>query len=727
MKKLLLIIIPIILTALLVQAQTKRLLLKKTGQEIKLDGIIDPAWSTADSVSDFFQLSPYFEQPPTVRTVAKVLTTDDAIYALMICYDDEKNIQVFTGMQDAFSGDIVSVMFDTFGDNKTAYKLAVNASGVRADSRLLDDARNRDYNWDGIWFAETKIYTWGFVVEWKIPYKSIQYDENLNEWGLDFDRYRPINSEDIYWSKYNKAEGQRISKFGKLLFEDFHPTVHGLNLEVYPVALTKATYINDGKYKIDPEAGLDILYNPSPKLKFQLTANPDFAQIEADPFNFNISRYETFFDERRPFFTEGNEIFQASGRERNTGFYRPLELFYSRRIGKLLPDGSDVPLIAGAKAFGRFGDLEYGGFTALTGEKEYTDFNGNNQTEKRAYFGSARIKTTFSENSTIGALFVGKKTDTDTYGVIDVDGAFRTSNWQLSYQLARSIKNSDGDFAASAGFVNFGNSWINLARLRYVGLNFDVGQVGFVPWLGTGELTSIVGPIWRPETGAVDQILLLGGFSVINKKFENNYTDRTLIVDFNMHFRDNWGFEVSYSFGKSRDLGIIYNYDEFNLSSWYNVSPRWNANLYGGYSKTYNFSRNYLASYSWGGVYLSYKLLNTLEVGSSYDMFIEGKPNGGVEAITYNARPYFSLTPVNDMNLRVYLDNVFSSETDHLERVLLGVLYSYNFSPKSWIYFAYNQLSDRRAEYDQFGIQLPVKMHVTDRVAVVKVKYLYYF
>ncbi len=139
-------------------------------------------------------------------------------------------------------------------------------SGLTAG--LLDDARNRDYNYDGIWFSGTKIYSWGFVVEWKIPYKSIQYDENLTEWGLDFDRYRPINSEDLYWNKYNKAEGQRISKFGKLVFENFHPTVHGLNLEVYPVALTKATYINDGKYKIDPEAGLDILYNPSPKLNF---------------------------------------------------------------------------------------------------------------------------------------------------------------------------------------------------------------------------------------------------------------------------------------------------------------------------------------------------------------------------------------------------------------------------------------------------------------------------
>ena len=126
MKKFLILYIALLSSTMFLQAQTKNLLIRKTDQEIKLDGVIDPVWSTADSVSDFFQLSPYYEQPPTVRTVAKVLTTDDAIYALMICFDEEKNIQVFTGMQDAFSGDIVSVMFDTFGDNKCRRNLPIS-------------------------------------------------------------------------------------------------------------------------------------------------------------------------------------------------------------------------------------------------------------------------------------------------------------------------------------------------------------------------------------------------------------------------------------------------------------------------------------------------------------------------------------------------------------------------------------------------------------------------
>ncbi len=703
----------------------KKLLLKKTNEPIKIDGVIDPVWSTADSATNFFQLQPYYAQKPTWPTVAKVLTTDDALYCLMICYEDSSDIQVNTGMLDNGDGDIVSIMLDTFNDRKTAYKFAVTASGVRSDCRLLDDARNRDYSWDGIWFAAAKVYSWGFVVEMKIPYKSIQYDEKLDNWGLDFDRWIPAKNEDLYWNKYEQNEGQRISKFGELVFKNFKPTVKGLNLEIYPVGIAKATYQDNGKYKVNPNAGLDVMYNPSPALKFQLTVNPDFAQIEADPYQFNISQYETYFSERRPFFTEGNEIFMAAGKQRNTGFYSPLELFYSRRIGKSLPDGSQVPLIVGAKAFGRFDDLEYGGFVATTGEKSYMD-DTVKMTEPAAVFASARIKKQFLENSSVGLLFVGKQTKTDTYGVLDVDGAFRTSEWQLAYQLARSIKDNQGDFAASAGFTQFGEKWVTMARMRYIGNNFDIEQIGYVPWIGTGELTAITGPNWFFKDGPIRNIIIFGGFSLTHKN-DQNYTDHSAVLDYNMQFRSNWGGEITLIMGKSKDQGIKYDSHEIDVSSWFNIDPKWNANVYGGYSKTYNFNQDYLAFYSWLGASLSWNAMDVLQVGTSYNMWVEGNPAGKVEDIIYNARPYFSLTPVNNLNLRVYVDNLYDQSTQHMEQIIGGLLFSYNFSPKSWIYFAYNELDNRSDQYDAAGNLLPQRMHVAARAGVFKIKYLYYF
>ncbi len=688
----------------------------KSSAEVVVDGRIDPVWSDADSVSDFFQLLPYYAQPPSRHTVAKVLTTPDALYCLMVCSDDEANVQLLTGLLDNSEGDVVSIMLDTFNDRQTAYKFAVSASGVRSDCRLLDDARNRDYSWDGVWFSATKVYSWGFVVEMKIPYKSIRYNGELSDWGLDFDRWSSARKEDLYWNSYQENEGQRISKFGKLMFDGTRPSITGLNLEIYPVGIAKATYIEDGKYDIDPDAGIDVFYNPSEKLTFQLTANPDFAQIEADPFAFNITRYETHFNERRPFFTEGSEVFTASGRERNSGFYSPLELFYSRRIGKLLPDGTEVPLRVGTKAFGRIGDWEYGGFYARTSGADYRQ-EGLNQREPSATFISGRLKTRILDNSSVGVMFVGKQSMGTMNGVLDIDGAIRTSTWQASYQFARSIQESHGDYATSLGFTMHGESWMNLARLRAIGNDFDVNQVGYVPWRGTTEFMALSGPRWYLPEGSIQQIMLYAGAGLYYEHADL-YTDRSAILGYNMQFRDNWGFEIDLGAGTSKDAGKLYTSYEADLSLWMSISPRWRANVYGEYARTYNFLRDYLGYFLSLGTEAGWKVLDELEIGTSYDMYVEWKPDATLEDITYNARPYFSLTPVNDLNFRVYVDNVYVKSTDKLEHVILGFLFSYNFLPKSWIYLAVNQVEQRD--------QLTREMYIAGRAAVLKVKYLYY-
>lgn len=703
----------------------KNLLLNKSDIPIEIDGFIEDVWNNADSVYGFTQLQPYSGKPSERKTVAKLLSTESSLFCLIVCYDDKTNVQANTGKLDDFTGDVVSLMLDTFNDKKTAYKFAVSASGVRSDARMLDDGRNRDYSWDGIWFAASKVYDWGYVVEMEIPYKSIQYDETLSSWGLDFDRWIPALNEDSYWCAYELNEGQRISKFGALNFNNFTPSVKGLNLEVYPVGISKATYLYDNKYKIEPNAGLDIFYNPSPKLTIMFTLNPDFAQIEADPFSFNITRYESYFNERRPFFTEGSEIFMPSGRERHSGFYRPLELFYSRRIGKKLEDGSEVPLITGTKIFGRLDDWEYGGFVALTGKKNYSYLN-QDLSEPQAFFGSARIKKTIYGNSTIGLLYVGKHVNNNYRGVIDIDGAFRESNWQLAYQFARSFKDSEGDFASSIGFKHRTESWFSALRARYVGDKFDINEVGFVPWVGTSEATALTGPVWYFDEGYIRDFGIFFG-SELNYNKEDLYLDHLGVLGMNMYFRDNWGYEITFVAGKSKELDKKFNSYEISLSTDINISPNWSGSTWTGYSRTYNFLRDYLAFYSWAGFSFNLRALNILRLGTSFDAWIEGNPDNKIEEITYNARPYVSLTPINDINLRLYIDNVFLRSTKKLEQMIIGFLFSYNFSPKSWIYLAVNELRDRSPEFDSVGNLMNERLHVVNRAAVLKLKYLYYF
>jgi hypothetical protein len=696
-------------------ARAQVLTLHRASGPILIDGIIDAAWSEADSTGEFFQLQPYPGQPPSRRTTAKVLSTDDALYCLIICYDSHGTIQSLTGLTDDGGGDIVSIMLDTFNDRQTAYKFAVSAGGVRADCRLLDDGRNRDYSWDGIWFASSQVYDWGFVVEMRIPYKSLRTDPTMTSWGLDFDRWIPESKEDLYWCTYEKNEGQRISKFGRLILNGLRPQQHGLNLEVYPVGLLKGSDLQTRKGRINGEAGIDVFYNPSEALTFQLTANPDFAQIEADPYAFNISRYETYFSEQRPFFTEGKEIFMAAGRERNSGFYQPLELLYTRRIGKILPDGSQVPLVVGSKATGRTGDWSYGAFYALTGEKDYVE-DEVLTSEQTASYVALRAKRTIFENSSIGVLATGKfERNGDGEGVIDVDGAFRTSEIQLAYQFARSFSRGKGDYAASVGLRSYQKNWMTGFRARAIGKEFQIDQVGFVPWKGTAEIVAFTGPMWFFDTGSLSQLSIYGGGG-LGYEDADLYWDHIALLGVNCQFRANWGLEIDATAGRSRDGGVLYDGFEIDYSSWWNIAPEWNANLNGGFARTYNFDRNYLAPYRWVGLFVSWRPAHFLELGTTANVWSEGKPSGGTEDNTIDARPYFSATPVNGLNLKVYVDNVYTTGSSRIQNVQLGVLISYNFLPKSWVYAA---LNERRERPDDL-------LRLTDRAAVIKVKYLYY-
>ncbi|MFA6233567.1 MAG: DUF5916 domain-containing protein [Bacteroidota bacterium] len=691
----------------------------------RIDGIIDAAWASADSVSNFTQHAPFHGVAPSYRTTAKLLSTDEALYCLIVCEDPSGEIQRQTGFLDNYSGDFVSIMLDTFGDRKSAYKMIVTASGVRGDARLLDDARNRDYSWDGVWFADAEIYPWGYVVEMEIPYRSIQYDQDLDNWGVDFDRWIPVKTEDIYWSPYEESEGARVSKFGRLNFDGFRPSARGLNFEIYPVGVLKAEYIHDGVYEISPTAGLDIFYNPSPSLTFQLTGNPDFAQIEADPFAFNISRYESYFEERRPFFTEGKEIFMASGRQQNMGFYRPLELFYSRRIGRKLADGQEVPLYLGSKAFGRLGGWEYGGFVAHTGEMEYTD-DGTQLIEERATFASGRMKSRLFDNSDLGVLFVGKWTPSGNNGVIDIDGALRGSDWQLAYQFARSFRDESGDFALSAGFTMPSEKWLTMVRARAIGKDFDIDDVGYVPWKGTAEVVALAGPRWYYNEGEIQQILFyIGG--IASYEDVDLYTDLGIAGGYNMQFRSNWGGELNFTLGRSKDEEKEFTSYEVSLSTWFMTNPLWEANLSGAYSRTYNFTRDWLAFYTYMSGWIGLHATDEVYVGVNLGMFVEGNPDNEIEDITWNARPAVTFTPWNDVSFRVYVDNLFVRSSDRMEQVIGGFLFSWNFLPKSWVYFAINDVRERSDQYDAFGNLTPVRMHIVGQVAVLKVKYLYYF
>ena len=694
----------------------KKLLAKKINKEINIDGEIEQIWFSADSVSDYTQFRPYYGKAPTEKTVARVLFSNDALYVLIISYDKAGVTQYKTGMLDDTECDFVSIMLDTFNDKRTAYKFAVSSTGWRIDARMLNDGRGRDYSWDGIWFAAAKQYDWGYAVEMKIPFKSIKYDEKASSWGLDFDRWILAKTEDIYWCKYSEHEGLRISKFGKLMFEnDAVPEIESLNLELYPVALAKTEMTENGKYKTSPHIGFDALYNPSPALTLALTINPDFAQIEADPFKHNISRYETYFSERRTFFIEGTEIFEPEG-----GNYEPLDLFYSRRIGKKLPNGDEVPLILGGKFYGRKSGWEYGALVAATGEKNYSIYD-NEYNEPKSLFGVARVKKQILENSTLGGLVVAANDKNGSNIAFDIDGSVRGSDWQINYQFAESFTDSTNGFGGSFGVNKFASTWGAMIKGKYIGDKFNVDKIGFVPWKGTGNLVAVAGPRWFFKSGSIKEMFFYGG-GYLNYEEVDDYTDRGLAFGGQVNFRKLMGIGFESIYGKAKDKDVIYNMFQFSGNIWMHFSPKWGLFAYVAYSKTYNFYRDYLGNYLTGVVRGSYLVLHSLEVGASANAWTEINPNGEIEDVTLNARPFISLIPVNNLKIRVFTDHVFSVSSDRQERFFVGFYFAYNFKPKSWIYFTYNELQER----ENYETAFP-SMKTVSRDATIKIKYLYYF
>jgi hypothetical protein len=231
------------------------------------------------------------------------------------------------------------------------YYFWVFGSGIVWDGWVLDDGRNHDDSWEGVWYRAIKMYGDRYEAEFKIPFKSIRYKKDLKEWGIQFMRYIVYNQETDYWNEVTQATGDLVSKWGTLT--GINPQSSGYYFELYP----EGYFRTDRRWNLDatrdstkvkPSASLNFKWDLTSQTTLNATVYPDFAQIEADPYTLNLGRYPVRLSERRPFFIEGRDIFRMSNMGEGTGIFNPLEIFYSRTIGKSIGSNA-VPIIGGLK------------------------------------------------------------------------------------------------------------------------------------------------------------------------------------------------------------------------------------------------------------------------------------------------------------------------------------------------------------------------------------------
>ena len=396
---------------------------------VSIDGRLDePAWQAAPPVTDFRQYDPNEGQAPTEKTEARFLVDDDAIYIGVRLFDSQPGLiqSQLARRDESIEGDIVEVTLDSYHDHLTAFLFRLSAGGARRDA-TISPSGNSDNSWDAVWEGRASIDSLGWTAEYRIPLSQLRYNRNVTEqvWGLQIGRKIARKAEIDQFSFTPKAQQQGINRYGHLSGLGNLRSVKKIELVPYVLAKNDnpRAASNDPFHKrneVKPGAGLDAKIGITSNLTLDATFNPDFGQVEVDPAVVNLSAFETFFPERRPFFIEGSNIF-SFGDMRTQNSSNGYTFFHTRRIGRQPQrsiGGSDIEFVdtpgettiaAAAKLTGRSrGGWSVGLLDAVTTEEKarYRDFNGDDHTaivEPRANYFIGRAKRDLRQgNSTIG-------------------------------------------------------------------------------------------------------------------------------------------------------------------------------------------------------------------------------------------------------------------------------------------------------------------------------------
>ncbi len=393
---------------------------------VRFDGELnDGAWASAPVIADFVQREPNEGKPPSFRTEARVIYDHSALFVAVRAYDPEpsKIVGLLTRRDTDSPSDWVGIVVDSYHDRRTAYEFDVNAAGVKADKYRFSDT-NQDVSWDAVWDVRVARDEQGWTAQFRIPFSQLRFDPKRGQHV----RVRPRAPRRAAQRDVDvAAAAEERARVRVVVGRVDRPEPPGK-----PEApRSRAVHGRPGarrsrRRRATPSSGAptrrasfgaDAKFAVTPGLTVTATLNPDFGQVEADPAVVNLSAFETYFDERRPFFVEGSGIFHFDI-DCNDGQCRGL--FYSRRIGRTprgtptVPDGgySSIPaqttILGAAKLTGRVGKFSVGGLTAVTNDERASMYDGTNTSrtlvEPLTGYSVGRATREFANQSSLGFM-----------------------------------------------------------------------------------------------------------------------------------------------------------------------------------------------------------------------------------------------------------------------------------------------------------------------------------
>jgi hypothetical protein len=354
---------------------------RRTSIPPKIDGSLDdPVWQQASPCEEFFQREPIEGAPASEKTEVRILYDDGFLYFGCRCFDSEPRRIVANRMRrddELEENDSIQIILDTYNDRRGGFFFSTNPLGAMWDVLLSDEGRSHNKAWNTVWQCRARRDEAGWTAEFAIPFDQLRYAESDDAvWGINIARTIPRKNEEVFLAPPPQSYGfggqYRTSKLAEL---------RGLGALRPRPRLEILPYVQIGSERdfeaLDPteqrklDTGVDLKYGLTPSLTLDLSYKTDFAQVEADQEQVNLTRFSLFFPEKRGFFLEGAGIFEFGERRRGFGGPPPTLLFYSRRIG--LQEGHNLPVIFGSKLTGRAGAYEIGLLNLTTGKDTFID------------------------------------------------------------------------------------------------------------------------------------------------------------------------------------------------------------------------------------------------------------------------------------------------------------------------------------------------------------------
>ncbi len=459
-------------SAVVVQNDTGQVTVRATRVTgpMRIDGRLDdPVYSQVQAITGLVQNQPRDGEPVSEKTEVWILFDDENLYVTCRCWHRNPEEIVIDDMRRdvANQGDFFSISLDTFHDLRNSYLFYMNPIGGMTDV-LTTDERNRNDSWNGVWGAKVSRFEGGWIGEMAIPFKTLRYRPGRDQtWGVVLRRRIRHNGDEHSFlprmpQVWGPTANMHMSVAATLV--GIQAPAPALNLDVKPYGITalRTDLQADPAFTNDPDndVGFDVKYGITKSLTLDGTVNTDFAQVEDDQAQVNLTRFSLFYPEKREFFLEGQGLFAFGG---GTGSSVVPVMFFSRRIG--LQEGRPVPIIAGARLTGQAGRYSIGALSITTNDDAVNDI-------PQTTFNVARVKRNVLRRSSIGALMTHRSNSLTSGGsnlLFGVDGLFSFyQSLDISGYLARTESHDvrGDDWSYRAAFDYSGDRYgLNLERL----------------------------------------------------------------------------------------------------------------------------------------------------------------------------------------------------------------------------------------------------------------------